>query len=313
MQPARPNPYMVRVGVVVSRGRVSGWPEVKVAESEFIGRTVRVGYSLYRMADTRSDAFLRTEASFGLQEPMDVAVIIPTVLRPTLRRAVESVFSQNFPGRMHVLVGVDLPQGDLSLPAPPDHCALQVFYPGYSTSVRHGGLAASSDGGVLRCVLTHLANSRYIAYLDDDNWWAPSHLADLRYGIERTNAEWGFSLRWYVHPETSRPVCVDAWESVGPGHGVFARQFGGFVDPSSLMIDKLACPRVAHCWNFPLLAANGGSTDRQVFHLLSQQHRYFATGHATSFYTLNPVDGMHLARLAWMGDAYEKAARTNVR
>lgn len=265
------------------------------------------------MADMLIDAFLLTESAFALQEPMDVAVIIPTILRPTLRRAVESVYSQNFPGRIHVMVGVDVPTDELPLQSPPANCALQVFYPGYSTSVRHGGLAAPGDGGVLRSVLTSLANSRYVAYLDDDNWWAPSHLADLRYGIKRTNAEWGFSLRWYVHPKTNQPVCVDAWESVGPGHGFFAMRLGGFVDPSSLMIDKLACPGVAHCWNFPLFPADWASEDRQVFRLLSQQHRYFATGNATSFYTLKPDDEMHPIRLNWMGGAYKAAACVNQR
>ena len=46
------------------------------------------------------------------QRPFDAAVVIPTVLRPTLKDAVLSVFRQSFPGRLHILIGVDRPMGD---------------------------------------------------------------------------------------------------------------------------------------------------------------------------------------------------------
>ncbi len=49
----------------------------------------------------------------GLQLPFDAAVVIATVLKPTLTRAVCSVFNQSFAGRIHVLIGVDpRPAGD---------------------------------------------------------------------------------------------------------------------------------------------------------------------------------------------------------
>ena len=46
-----------------------------------------------------------------IQTPFDVAVVIPTVLRSTLARAVRSVFAQEFDGRIQVLIGVDRPLG----------------------------------------------------------------------------------------------------------------------------------------------------------------------------------------------------------
>jgi glycosyltransferase involved in cell wall biosynthesis len=137
--------------------------------------------------------FLRTYADLDLQEPMDAAVVIPTVLRPHLMRALRSVFAQEFVGHIHILVGVDNVKGDLAqidavCTERPSNCVVQVFWPGYSTSVRHGGLTPPGDGGALRAVLTYLANSPYVAYLDDDNWWHPGHLAQLRQAVE--NAEW---------------------------------------------------------------------------------------------------------------------------
>ena len=258
--------------------------------------------------------FLRTYADSDMQQSMDAAVVIPTVLRPRLKQALESVFAQNFPGRIHILIGIDTIRGDLALidrvcAARPSNCVVQVFWPGYSTSTRHGGLTPPGDGGALRTILTYLANARYVAYLDDDNWWDPKHLYQMRRAMD--DAEWAFALRWFVHPETHRPVCVDIWESVGPGQGVFSEKFGGFVDPSCLMIDKVACPSAPHYWNFPL-RDDPMSADRNVFAFLSSQHKPRGTGQPTVFYTLNANDGLHPFRLKLMGHTYDEAGRPAV-
>jgi hypothetical protein len=256
--------------------------------------------------------FLRTYADTDLQQPMDAAVVIPTVLRPSLTQGLHSIFAQRFPGRIHILIGIDNIRGDLALidaacAARPPNCAVQVFWPGYSTSVRHGGLTPPGDGGALRSVLTYLANAPYVAYLDDDNWWEPEHLYQLRRAMD--DAEWAFALRWFVHPGTRRPVCVDIWESVGPGQGIFKEHFGGFVDPSCLMINKVACPRAPHHWNFPL-ANDPMSADRSVFAFLKENHKPRGTGRPTVFYTLNANDGLHPTRLRLMGSAYDEAGKS---
>lgn len=258
--------------------------------------------------------FLRTyaDADIDLQVPMDAAVVIPTVLRPTLSQAVRGVFAQRFQGRIHILIGIDNIRGDLAMidaicAARPPHCVVQVFWPGYSTSTRHGGLTPSGDGGALRSVLTYLANSPYVAYLDDDNWWDPEHLCQMRRAM--ADAEWTFALRWFVHPDTRRPICVDIWESVGPGQGLFNESFGGFVDPNCLMINKVACPQAPQLWNFPL-ERDPMSADRNVFAFLKMRHKPRGTGQPTVFYTLNSNDGLHKVRLRLMGAAYDEAGKS---
>ncbi len=250
-----------------------------------------------------------------LQTPMGAAVVIPTVLRPSLHQALLSVFAQaagGFAGRVHVLVGVDVAGQDLEVVEEaclrrPAGWVVQVLWPGYSTSVRHGGLCRARDGGVLRGVLTHLANSRWVAYLDDDNWWEPRHLATLKAALLQTGSDWAFSLRWFVHPATSRPVCVDGWESVGPGGGVFAERFGGFVDTNCLLIDKLACPAVPLLWTEPLGEdPKGMSADRRVFENLCR-HKGACTGLPTVFYRVDLGDELHGGRVMQMGDAWAKA------
>ena len=234
-----------------------------------------------------------------LQPPFDVAVVVPTVLRPDLARAIRSIYAQDFDGRVQILLGIDEILGDPALigtlaaecPASMDFSWLD---PGYSTSVRHGGLYPNRFSGALRTILTYLANSRLVAYLDDDNWWATDHLSTLVETI--ADADWAFSQRLFVEAATGEPICVDQWESVGPDAGVFQEKFGGFVDPSSLMIDKLACHEVAPLWSLASFD-DGTGEDRLVFRMLKTHFRGRASGRATSYYIVSPEDPMHAARM----------------
>jgi hypothetical protein len=251
-----------------------------------------------------------------LQVQADVAVVIPSILRPTLARAVKSVFAQAFDGRVQILIGIDKPLGSMEMleatcRMAPSHCVVQALYPGYSTSVRHGGLCDACDGGALRTILSYLANAPLIAYLDDDNWWGRGHLASLARAI--APVDWAFSLRWYVHPETALPICVDEWESVGPGAGVFENS-GGWVDPNCLMIKRRACAPVIPWWTVPLPGdQNGMSADRLVFDYLRRHRKSAGTNEASAFYVLDPNDGLHGKRLEVMGDAYDRAAANRPR
>jgi hypothetical protein len=238
-----------------------------------------------------------------LQKQFDVAVIIPTVLRPHLRWAVESVFKQNLNGRIQILIGVDKALGDRALldqliAEAPSHIHITVFDPGYSTSARHGGVYTSFYGGGLRTILTYMANSTYVAYLDDDDWFGPDHLSSLLTAIE--GHDWAFSHRWYGHPSEPTGLCIDEWESVGPDAGVFKTNYGGFVAPSCMMMDKLRCHMLFPLWAAALYPSGDGE-DRRIFSTLQEQgYRWASTRQATSYCTLDPKDGMHEHRLNWM-------------
>ena len=259
-------------------------------------------------------SFFRTYADPGmaLQPQFDVAVVIPSLLRPTLAQALASIFAQDFTGRVQVLVGVDVPQGDPALldricAGRPSNCVVQIFYPGYSSSVRHGGLCQAQDGGVLRQLLSLLANSPLVAYLDDDNWWHPRHLGLLVEAID--GADYAFTHRWFVHPVTGKIVARDEWESVGPGKGIYLEKYGGFVDPSCLMIDKRKCAAILPLWTKPQPGdGKGMSADRTVFQALSGR----SAGDVevpTVYYRLDPNDSMHAERMTVMAIVYDQAGR----
>ncbi|HEY8570908.1 hypothetical protein [Phenylobacterium sp.] len=197
------------------------------------------------------------------QSPADVAVIMPTVLRPTLEAALESVFAQKDAGRIQLLVGVDKILGDPDrlkgpLSRKPDHVSAIALTLPFSTSVRHGGVHGATDGGSLRAVLSFIANSRYVAYLDDDNVWEPDHLASLLEAIQ--DKYWAHSLRMLVDEKSGEELGVDRWDAVGVGRGRFADQ-GGMVDPSCLMIDKVKASRPLGRWT----EGPGVHSDRSVF------------------------------------------------
>ncbi len=250
-------------------------------------------------------------------EPFDCAVVMPTLLRASITEAVGSVLRQDFSGTVQVLVGFDRVLGDLArltafLEAVPARFSVLLFHPGYSTSRRNGGLHAAYDGGALRTILSYLAHSRYVAYLDDDNWWAPDHLSSLCNALAA--GDWAYSRRIFVHPVSRRPICEDRWELVGPGQGAFA-SIGGWVDPNCLAINKTKCEAVLPWWSIPLRnSPKAMDADRNVFRLLSTEFIGQDTHKATVFYTVDEADRQHAARLTAMGaDTYAAAGKCEAR
>jgi hypothetical protein len=245
----------------------------------------------------------------SLQKPADFAVVMPTVLQPTITDAIQSVFNQRFDGTIQLLIGIDTGNYELArveqlCRSVPDRRSVFLFYPGYSTSRRYGGLHPGRDGGSLRTVLSYLANSRYVAYLDDDNWWSEDHLSTM-YSVLSAGAEWAYALRWFVHPDSRQPICLDEWESVGPDAGFFS----GWVDPNCLAIDKIACEAVLRWWSIP--APNSvkcTAADRNVFHMLSTEYRGAPTNRHSVFYKITETDSMHPHRLNMIGEQRYLAA-----
>ena len=217
----------------------------------------------------------------------DIAVIIPTLLRPSLARAVRSVFSQDFPGTVQIMIGIDVAQGPREILEElraecPQRMELSVVDLGYSTAAVHGGLYRLKTGGALRTILSYAANSVLLAYLDDDNWWAPGHLSDLRKVIK--GRDWAYSLRWYVDPATLKPLCIDEWESRGPGKGIYKDQHGGFVDTNCLMLNKVNCHWVLPAWSVPAHFEKARGVDRMVFIKLRDEFKTAGTGKPTAYY-----------------------------
>ena len=237
--------------------------------------------------------------------PHDLAIVIPTVCRKSLIRSVRSIFAQATEARIQILIGVDCDPHrrgaeicDLLRAEIPPNCSLVWLDLGYSTSVRHGGIHTSLFGGSLRSGLTFLADAEIVMYLDDDDWLAPQHCAQILAAIQ--DQKWAFAYSIYADGDTDQALCVDEFESVGVNKGVFSGRFGGFVRPSGMAINKVKLLHVVHLFSLTV-REQGIIEDRIVFNYLRDQP-HACTGNATVFYALDPKDGMHPYRLAFMQD-----------
>ena len=80
-----------------------------------------------------------------MQEPFDAALVVATIMRPSLAQALRSIFQQSFHGRTQIVLGVDKAVGDRGfldavLKGRPSHQALTLLDLGYSTARPNGGL-----------------------------------------------------------------------------------------------------------------------------------------------------------------------------
>ena len=233
----------------------------------------------------------------------EMSVVIATIGRLTLLRAVKSIFDQKFEAKIQILIGIDIDQyGNINnikrllTEICPANVSITWIEVGYSTSKRHGGVHKCFYGGSLRTALSFLAQSKYVMYLDDDDWIADHHCNDVLKAIE--NKKWAFALSFYADGNLCEPICVDGLESVGVNVGCYKDTLGGFVRPSGLLVNKLELAPMLHLWSespFP----SGDGEDRLIFSQLKNQEHGF-TNRASVYASIDPQDGMHSTRLEYI-------------
>lgn len=96
-----------------------------------------------------------------------VSVVVPTRDRPELlRRAVDAVLAQEYPGPIEVIVVADQSEPDESLRRDGDDRRVRVI-----ANARTPGLAGARNTGILA------AEGDLVAFCDDDDEWLPGKLA----------------------------------------------------------------------------------------------------------------------------------------
>lgn len=108
---------------------------------------------------------------------MKFSIVIPTVLRPELVRAVNSARHAS-EDDVEIVVVVDKPREDVTLP--PDLDADQVIFTG-----------GSRRGGTARNLGVKAARGEWIAFLDDDDYWRPKRLDSLWSTMKAWNGDSG--------------------------------------------------------------------------------------------------------------------------
>lgn len=129
---------------------------------------LRHGYPLLVPRGAEPDPVV--DARVRPADPADwppVTVVLPTHDRPELvRRALRSIETQNYPGRIRTLVVFDRSEPDRDLVSTASSRPVEVM-----RNARTPGLAGGRNTGILA------AEDELVAFLDDDDHWRPEKLA----------------------------------------------------------------------------------------------------------------------------------------
>ena len=144
---------------------------------------------------------------------MSVTVIIPTTGTPELKKAVQSVLDQTYKD-VTCYVVVD---GEQNYKKAFDE--MDDFTGAMVDKVKIAYLpinvgANGFYGHRIYAAFTHLVNSSYVMYLDQDNWFDTDHVRTCVNTIEEQNLDWCYSLR-SIYDKDSNFLVNDNCESLG--------------------------------------------------------------------------------------------------
>ena len=139
-----------------------------------------------------------------------VSIITPTIGTAKVQRAIESVQAQTYSRIEHVIV-VDGPSGtesvSKSLARNPAHTTHMISLP-FNTG------AGGYNGHRIYGACVYLVSGRYVAFLDEDNWFEPHHVESLMELVETKGLEWCYALRNIVDAN-GKLITQDNCESLG--------------------------------------------------------------------------------------------------
>jgi glycosyltransferase involved in cell wall biosynthesis len=206
---------------------------------------------------------------------MNVTVIMPTTGAPELKDAIQSVLNQSYETKCYVVADghkahskTRLITDDFLSRKNLERCFLPV-------NVGANGFY----GHRIYAAFTHLIDTKYVVYLDQDCWFEPDHIENCIKTIEQKNLDWSYSLR-KICTKDGEYVCNDDCESLGKWktyHGV------NHIDTNCYCIKTEVAIKLAQVWH------GGWGQDRIWLNVLSQ---HFSKFDCTGKYTVNyRVDG----------------------
>lgn len=202
-------------------------------------------------------------------------VIIPTTGAPEVRDAIDSVLAQTEPTTCYVVCDGEQFESKVStiISDYKGHDNVKVCY--LPINVGANGFY----GHRVYAAFTHLVDTEYIMYLDQDCWLDTNHVKSCIETISANNLDWCYSLR-KIYKKDNTFVCQDNCESLGKWqsyHGI------NHIDTNSYFIKTSVANKICQVWH-------GGWGQDRVF--LSAITQYFPKFDCTREYTSNyRVDG----------------------
>jgi len=206
---------------------------------------------------------------------MKATVIIPTTGAFEVRDAINSVLDQTIETQVYLVCDGDNFKGKVKVIS--DDYAGNPFVKVCYLPINVGG--NGFYGHRIYASFTHLINTDYVFYLDQDCWFENNHVEECIKTIEENDLSWSYSLRKVTNKE-GEYICNDDCESLGKWktyHGI------NHIDTNSYCLKTDVAIKLASVWH------GGWGQDRVFFGTLAQ---HFARFHCTGQYTVNyRVDG----------------------
>ncbi|WP_198040565.1 glycosyltransferase family 2 protein [Rhodococcus sp. 2G] len=157
-----------------------------------------------------------------------VSVIIPTVGRPELRNALESVRNQSMQCAETIVV-LDRPDAEPAV--------REILLPSERLVVTPG----AAGGGGARALGLSASVGGYVAFLDDDDWWEPKKVEAQVTSIQSSGATFSSTATYF---DTARGVRILPEEELQPSESIASylvrrprlRHGSGYIQTSSLMV-----------------------------------------------------------------------------
>lgn len=214
---------------------------------------------------------------FRIEKP--VTIITPSIANETLLECIDSVNNQTYSNLKHLVVfdGKDALEKSLKLNVSDHYTKLQTTVSPENTGKNNGDFW----GHRIYAGYSHLINSDYVFFLDEDNFYEPNHVETLINLIEKQNLDWAYSLRNIISKE-GEFIVEDCCESLGkwPIFWSLNKEHQYLIDTSSYCFKRDFLIHVSHHWHF------GWGADRRFFQILTKMlhHTNFNT---TGLHTLN--------------------------
>lgn len=208
-----------------------------------------------------------TQSAPGQHRPVKLAVVTPTVGRPSLEACIRSVQAQDLPNVHHYVV-VDGARHEAAVRAITEK--FRGKHPVHVLVLPHNTGANNWYGHRVYGAAPWLLDAQYVAYLDDDNEVDPDHYRILLRSIVNSKARWGHSLRRIID-EQGAEVCPDNCESLGAITHTPLGPHDRLIDTSCFIMDRELAVRVSPVWNHQGRLDTVMDPDRQLTRLLLRE------------------------------------------
>lgn len=201
---------------------------------------------------------------------MTATVIIPTTGSIDLEQALNNALNQTYDTKVYLVI--DGPEYAEKVDVILYHMKLTSSLK--VTTLNENVGANGFYGHRIYAAFTHLVNTKYVLYLDQDCWFKPNHVESCIKTIEENNLDWCYSLR-NIYEQNGEFACQDNCESLGPKWPIMGYPH---VDTNCYCIKTEHAVKIANNWH------GGWGQDRVFLGALMNAFTKFDT---TGQYTVN--------------------------